>query len=143
MKSLVPALFLFASVPAFASGHQCPTEQQRERLTAFRDQLAGAESPEAAREMALHQTHIDHVAIHKAAALLKDEDLQAEDQRLSAFEDGIRDASSQAEVASQFDQLMGGHLLRGCAYDSIEIVLIVVGFVLGIVPGIILLFLFC
>jgi len=143
MKSFLTALFLFVSVPALASGHQCPTEQQRGRLTAFRDQLAAAESPEAARDMALSQTRLDHVAIHKAAAFLKDADLQSEDQRLTVFEDGIRNSSTQAEVAGQFDKLMGDHLLRGCLYDPVEIVLIVVGFVLGIIPGIVLLFLFC
>jgi hypothetical protein len=31
----------------------------------------------------------------------------------------------------------------GCSYDTVEIVVIVIGFILGIIPGIIFLFLFC
>ncbi|MEQ1569688.1 MAG: hypothetical protein ABMA64_28895 [Myxococcota bacterium] len=64
------------------------------------------------------------------------------DRRLSRFEAGVAASPTQEEVALQFDELLlssGGH----CQYTPLEVGIVVVGFLLGILPGIILLFVFC
>jgi hypothetical protein len=137
-------VLLLASSPAYAS-RPCACESERAEMTAFRDRIAGADSPEAAREMALSQTQLGHVAIARAARIFpRNAELQQADRRLSEFEGGIESASTQADVALQFDQLMAGsHASGSCSYTTTEVVIIVIGFVLGILPGILFLFLFC
>jgi hypothetical protein len=74
-------------------------------------------------------------------------------RRLLAYQAGVGRARSEAEVAQEFGQLVrladsGGipaqaHVLSSCHYTTWEIVAIVIGFILGILPGIILLIILC
>ncbi len=133
---------LFAS-PAFASPSQCPTEAQHATLGGFRDRVAGAESPAAARRMALQQTRLGHKAIDQARRAFPGEPgLVAAEAKLDGFEAGVRAANTQGEVAAQIDTL-NANVGMNCDYSGVEIVVIVIGFILGILPGILFLFLFC
>ena len=138
------AALLTLSTPAFASRPECPCESERATLKGFRDQLAAAESPDAAKEMALDQTRLGHVAIARVAkAMPNNRELQAANDRLTAFEAGIDAAVTQGEVAHQFDQLMASPSAgTGCSYTTTEVVIVIIGFVLGVLPGILFLFLF-
>jgi hypothetical protein len=143
-KALAGSLLaLSLSSGAFASSNQCPTHHDRSRLTHFRDQLERAPTTEAARSMALSKLALADKAIDGAERVIPGEpglvDARA---RLNAFESNVATAASPHAVAAQFDGLMladGG----GCSYDTVEVVVIVIGFILGIIPGIIFLFLFC
>jgi hypothetical protein len=142
MIRLFAALTLLLSpLSALAARPTCPTPAHEARLHAFGAELAGAESPEAAKEMALAKIALGHQAIDRVARVLpNDEGIADAEARLDAFEAGVLAADSQREVAAQFDQLA---LLGSCQYDTVEIAIIVIGFILGILPGILFLFLFC
>ena len=141
--SLALALQLTTAAPA--SAQECPSGQDRAQIEAFRDRIAGAESPAAARELALTQTRMGHEAIRRASRALPGDSAIAEaDARLSAFEAGVNAAETQAQVAGQLDTLVQTETSLGsCDYTRTEIVIIIIGFLLGILPGILFLFLFC
>jgi hypothetical protein len=132
-----------APVSAFASeDRQCPNAEQRALFQDFQDRLSRAKSPEAARREALSKIRLGHKAIRQASRLVSDEQGIAEAQsRLDKLEQGVLAARTQEEVAAQFGQL--GAQAMNCHYDTVEIVIIVVGFVLGILPGLLFLILFC
>lgn len=136
---------LAVSLPAFASGPECPTEPDRSELRAFRDRVAAADSPEAAKSMALAETRRGHKAIARAAKLLPNNaEIAAAERRLSDFEAGVEAANTPGEVADRIDTLMvSSNVGTPCDYTGTEILIIVIGFLLGILPGILFLFLFC
>ncbi len=138
------AALLACSAPAYASRPACPCESDRVAMRDFRDRIAAAESPEAARELALDQTRLGHKAISRVAkALPNNPELVEADARLTTFEANIGAATTQAEVANQFDQLMATPTgATNCAYTPTEVLIVVIGFLLGILPGILFLFLF-
>lgn len=148
LLSSLLSIALLSSSPAMADepdpGCGCIQESHRAEMQAFRDKIADAGSPEEAREMALSKTRLGHKAIRRAARTLPDSSGLAEaEARLDAFEAGIEGAQTQQEVAMQFDQLMAQRTGISCQYDTVEVVLIVIGFILGILPGVLFLFLFC
>jgi hypothetical protein len=144
LLSVVLAVFTLASSPALASGPDCPCQADRAQLTAFRDRIAHADTPKEARDMALSKTRLSHQAIETAGrAFPNDPDVVAADAKLDAFEEGVAHADSQEAVAMQFDNLMAQPVDGHCAYSTTEIAIIIIGFLLGIIPGIIFLFLFC
>jgi hypothetical protein len=145
LRNLVLSTLLLTTTPAFAASGMCPTDVDRAHLGAFRDQIANAKTPEDAREMALTQTRLGHAAINRAARLFSESNALADAQmRLDTFDAGVKASTTQQEVAAQFDALLLTHPLSGqCMYTTIEIIVIIIGFVLGILPGILFLFLFC
>lgn len=145
LRNLLAVTCLLGVTPVFAAPMACPTSDQRAHFTAFRDRIAGAKTPEKAREMALAQTHLGHLAIRQAArSFPHNEEIEQAENKLNVFEDGVRSSISQQQVARQFDLLVGTQALSGgCSYGTVEIVVIVIGFIFGIIPGIIFLFLFC
>ena len=144
-RILVLSIALLGSVPAQASTGMCPTDADRSQLLAFRDRIAAAKTPQDAKEMAYKQTRLGHAAIRRAAEALPGDDGIAEaDARLATFDAGVAGASTQAEVAAQFDTLMQTQAQEHrCDYTPSEVAIIVIGFLLGILPGILFLFLFC
>lgn len=139
----VLGLTLATPVLAASGAGECPAPAESARLEAFRDRIERAESPAAARRMALDQTGLGHEAIKRAARSFPgDPGLVEADAKLSAFEEGVRGAETQQEVASQFDTLAATQA-ASCDYSGVEILIIVIGFIFGIIPGIIFLFLFC
>lgn len=139
------ALLSTASSTAQAATAECPSAEHHAQLTALRDRIAGAESTEEAQELALDQTRLGHEAIDRARQLFPaDADIAEADARLTAFEEGIAAATSPAQVADQLDTLdQTGATAGRCDYTNGEIVVIIIGFLLGILPGILFLFLFC
>ena len=95
--------------------------------------------------MALRQTRLGHEAIRRASRVLpKDAGIADALGRLDAFDAGVAASTSQQEVAGQFDALLLQNAAGGsCDYTTTEIVVTIIGFVLGIIPGILFLFLFC
>ena len=91
----------------------------------------------------LSTLRLGRVAIGRAKRILpgEAEGLAEGEARLLDLETAVRAGRTPAEVAAPFQRFasMNGR----CAYTPIEIVVIVIGFVLGIIPGIIFLFVFC
>jgi hypothetical protein len=150
MRVIVAVSLALAPMTSQASGPsrglgedmQCPTEEQRAVFQQFQDKLSRAETPEEARELALSKIRLGHKAVRQASKLVSDEEgIATAEARLDALEQGILAAQTQDEVAAQFGNLDAQ--AANCHYDTMEIVVIVVGFVLGIIPGILFLVLFC
>ena len=122
--SLVLAVSTLISVPAFASGPDCPCEADRAQLTDFRNKLAHADTPDEARNMALSKTKLSHKAIETASKVFpNDPEVAVAEQRLDAFEDGVQKAETQEEVALQFDNLMAQQVAGSCDFTTVEIVI--------------------
>lgn len=156
LRSIAMSLVLLTASPAFAgvgaglpelsgtAAVDCPCQADRAKLEAFRDELANAKTPEEAKSMALRKVDVGHKAIKQAAKVMPGQNSIVEaDAKLTAFEDSIAQAGTQQEVADRFDGLMARPTGVGCQYDTVEILVIVIGFLLGVIPGIIFLFLFC
>jgi len=142
MRATLAASLALAPMQAMASDMQCPNNEQRAAFQDFQDKLARAGSPEQAKELALAKIELSHKAIKKASKLVSDGSAIARaDAKLDTLEQGVLAAQTQQEVAAQFANIgvFGTH----CHYDTAEIVIIVVGFVLGILPGVIFMLLFC
>jgi hypothetical protein len=142
MRLLLSTALLLASAPSLAGQPVCPTPAQHVQFGAFRDRLASASTPEKAKKIALSKLKLGHQAIDAAAGLVQDADGLADARgKLDALQDAVNAAEDQAQVAAAFGSLdtQAVH----CDYDTVEIVVIVIGFVLGILPGILFLFLFC
>lgn len=141
MRTWITAALLFAATPALAAPF-CPTESDRAELGAFSERLASAKSPEKAKKMALSKIHLGKRAIDAASAVVDDAGGVAHARaRLDALEQAVVGAEDQRAVAAAFGSL-DQQAVR-CDYDTMEIAIIVIGFILGIIPGIIFLFLFC
>lgn len=143
MRPVWLAALLFATVPAFASPDvTCPTEAQVTRFGAFRDRIEGAPSTEKAKKIASSKLRLGGQAIDAATGVVADpDDLSDARARIAELQLAVDQASSPGEVAAAFDSVEP-RALR-CEYDKVEVALIVLGFILGIIPGIIFLFLFC
>jgi hypothetical protein len=136
-----------AAPPAQANDASCTPEVARSEALALIDRVAAAPSVGDARALALEPTRGAHFALAQARRLspwtgsLKDAEL-----RLSAYEARIAAAPTQDAVAAELASLariqadIGD---GGCSYSTGEIIATVLGFILGIIPGIILLFLLC
>jgi hypothetical protein len=135
----------------------CACAKERATVAAYRDRILAAPTPEAARELALSQTRLAKKALSRARWVLPFSGTIGETRhKLEAYEARVLAAKSQADVAAQFGRLvrlaeakpgtvvdaleLGG---TTCSYTTTEIVIILIGFLLAIIPGIIFLFLLC
>jgi hypothetical protein len=129
----------------------CVCEEQRQELASYRDAVAAAPTVEAAREKAAWPSRLARRAI-AWTRFLKHDTSKADEirARLLAYEERVARAETQRAAADEFEGLVrvaggdvkvGGH--GGCRYDATEIVAIVFGFLFFIIPGIILLIVFC
>lgn len=145
MRAVIVAALLMFSGLARAQPTECVSESQRGRLSEFRDHVAAAATPAEAKEMVLRQARFGHVALEQAARMAPEQvDIQEAQARLSSFEAGVAAATTQGEVAEQLDGVVAAEAESGgCVYTPVEIIVIVIGFILGILPGILFLFLFC
>jgi hypothetical protein len=139
---MLPLLFALAQ-PANAFG--CPCDAEQARLEAFADKVSQAPTLEAAQDMALDKISLSRKAIRLADKQLGgDPAIAHATARIDAFDAQVRGATSQEEVSVAFAQLAPSQSVAGrCDYTGGEIVIIVIGFILGIIPGIIFLFLLC
>lgn len=146
IRALLLATLLCFPAVAVADPGMCPGEADRAQLLDLRDRVAAADSPESARRMALAQTRLGHKALRQAGRLLpRSAEISEAEARLVHFEAAIGASTTQAEVAGQIDALAStaGIGAGDCDYSNVEIAIIIVGFILGILPGILFLFLFC
>ncbi|TNE92752.1 MAG: hypothetical protein EP330_00620 [Deltaproteobacteria bacterium] len=122
----------------------CPTDEHRAELSSFEKRLLGADDVDDARHMALSKVDKSRKAIDRAAYLVPgDRELIAHQEALDAFAGDIEHAQTKEEVAKGFSDLRAKHAGSSCYYSTGEIIATVLGFVLGILPGIILLILLC
>ncbi|WP_347986246.1 hypothetical protein [Methylomonas sp. AM2-LC] len=133
----------------------CPTGLEQSRaFNKLRTDIVTAETLEQARVMALKPTEDAMNALDNAYSFLPfSDDLAEAKYRLNAARTRILAASSQQQVADELSGLMLAGLddnaatlnvgKTGCHYTNGEVVAIVIGLILGIIPGLILLVLLC
>jgi hypothetical protein len=142
MRTWIIAALLLTSTSALAGQTQCPTESDRHGLSLFRDRIERAPTPEKAKKLALSKLKLGHQAIDVASRTVGDAAaLSDAEAKLDALETAVHASETQDQVSAAFGGL--DKLGSGCDYGKGEIAIIVVGFILGIIPGIILLFVFC
>lgn len=140
-KSLFLLTAFSLATPALAAPSCEITPRQQKRLDRFADKLEGASSVEEAQQLAMEEVKPARGVLAKASKLApKDEGLADARARLVEFEAGIDGASSKHEIASTFRSL---HTAGGCSMSVGEVIATVLGFILGIIPGVILLILLC
>jgi hypothetical protein len=134
----------------------CPTGfGQHQELNQLKKEIAAAKSLNDARKIALVPTDEAIEALNNARIIMPfSDDLRSAETRLSDARSRILVASSQAEVADEFSGMMlagldndnVAHVSVGsgsCNYSTGETIAIVIGLILGIIPGLILLVLLC
>jgi len=152
-----------------AIGGRCVPEIAKQVLRSYRAQIAGASTVDEARSLVLKQTRLARTALSTASWMLPFSDSVREArEKIENLETRVYAANSQAEVADDFSDLTAaGHddvalldgtshaLLAGvdvnksavhtggCDYTTGEVVIIILGFLLFIIPGIIFLIIFC
>jgi len=135
-----------------------------EMLTDRRQAIADAPTVEEARDLALTPARAARRALQVAGLVApSSEKLTAARARLEGYEARVEESDTPAAVAGEFGQLLdldmrSGNLVQvadldvknanvrgpgGCHYSTGEIVAVVFGFILFIIPGIILLIVLC
>lgn len=121
-------------------------------LVALHDEIASAPTVADARALAAPPLALARGAMERARGWLPGASGLAEgERRLRAGEEAVAAATTPAAVAGAFAGAVSGSMpLAGvdidppsCSYSTLEIVAIVLGFILGIIPGLILLVLLC
>jgi hypothetical protein len=149
MLRWLAALFalLLATLPAAAAppGDACLTPERQAAFSRFQERLADADSVEKARRKAERRLKRTAGVLGKARALApKDAGLAEGARKLDALEARVAQAESPEQVAAAFDSAaMGSGANAGCDMSTGEVIATVLGFILGILPGIILLVLLC
>lgn len=130
-------------------------KQNSEEFIKTKNDIISAKTLEEARNIALEPTEQALSAVHQAKFLLaSNDDLIVAEQRLDTARSKILSASSQEEVADEFSGMMLAGLdndsvakvdteAGSCNYSTGETVAIVIGLILGIIPGLILLAVLC
>jgi hypothetical protein len=113
------------------------------QLDALRAEIESAPDAEEARRLAAPPLRLAREAVARAQQLPGGSALAATERRLVAGERAVAAAPTAPAVASAFSAAVGPPAAAGCSYTTLEIVAIVLGFILGIIPGLILLVLLC
>jgi hypothetical protein len=128
---------------------------QNPELIRLRDDISAAGSVDKARILALAPTSDAIDALSNARIVMPfSEDLRLAETRLSDGRSRIEAADTPDEVADEFSGMMLAGLDNdraanlnigkvGCNYSTGEVIAIVVGLILGILPGLILLIVLC
>jgi hypothetical protein len=144
-------LFALPSHATEASGGVVPACHcaPKAELAKLRDRIAAAPSIADARELAVEP--VAQARRILARLVWASDSIRGADARMAAYEASVLRARTPAETAAQFGVLVRldapaiasrtGH--AGCSYSTGEIIAIVLGFILAIIPGIILLILLC
>jgi hypothetical protein len=132
-----------------AGVRSCLCEDEILELERYRDLVAAAATVEEAREKAAWPSRLARRALALTGFVRPDDErIDAIRARLEAYEERVRAAESTRAAADEFEGLVqlagsGDVKAAGCSYDGTEIIAIIFGFLLFIIPGIILLFVFC
>jgi hypothetical protein len=127
-----------------ANASPCLCEAERARFDAFAQKLADAPTLDDAQDKALSK-----IALTRKVVALADKQVHGDPaiaeatQKLDALDAQVRAATSQQGVSLVFSQLAQDHMAVSCSYTTTEILLIILGFIFFLIPGIIMLFLFC
>lgn len=130
----------------------CVGDEERLELARYRELVASAATVESAREAAIRPSKLARRALTLAGFVQRDDrELDRVRAQLAEYEDRVSRAETQQDAATEFESLVrvaGGANVNvgggnGCSYDTVEIIAIVFGFLLFIIPGIILLIVFC
>lgn len=134
----------------------CPSHTEaNQELARYKSKILTAGTLEEARRIALEPADDAINALENAQNLVPfSDDLKSAESRLIKARTQIMLASSQDQVADEFDGMMLAGLDNdraahvnigsgGCDYSTGELIAIVVGLILGIIPGIILLVVLC
>ena len=130
----------------------CVCEDEQLELARYRELVAAAASVEEARERAVKPSRLARRAIALARWISPEQSkLDATRAKLAAYEARVATAPDAASAAAEFEGLVrvaGGVDVQvgkggGCSYTTTEIIAIILGFLLFIIPGIILLIVFC
>ncbi len=125
-----------------------------QELNKLKIEIAATESIDQARAMALSPTDDAIEALNKTNAIMPfSDDLNLAKSRLNEARSRILEATSQKQVADEFSGMMLAGLddnaanvsigKASCHYTTGETIAIVLGLILGIIPGLILLVLLC
>lgn len=149
---LMSALPAGASTPLIGSLPDCECEPRPE-LVALRNEIASTGDLDAARALALEPARSAQGVVRRARWIAPgSEKLARAETTLAAYERDLAEAASPEEVAARYARLVrldretlgsSSGLLDGCSYSTGEIIAIVLGLLLGIIPGLILLVLLC
>ena len=138
---MIPLLFALAQP---ANAFDCNCDAERARFDAFTQKLADAPTLEHAQEMALDKVALSHKVVRIANKQLQGDPAIAEaTQKLDALDARVRSAESQQQVSLAFSQLAQDRMKAGCQYTTPEIIIIIIGFLFFVLPGIILMLLLC
>jgi hypothetical protein len=134
----------------------CPSgPDQYQELTRLKNKIAAAGTVNQAQVVALAPTNEAIDALKNARTIMtSSDDLRIDETRLSDARSRILMAYSQEQVADEFSSMMLAgldddrvtHVSIGkasCNYSTGETIAIVVGLILGIIPGLILLVVLC
>jgi len=135
----------------------CACTRERAAVAEYRDRILAAPTPEAARALALAQTRLAHKALSRARWIVPFSGSVGQARhKLEDYEARVRGARTQEAVAREFSDLVrlasaepgtvvDAVELKGktCTYSTGEIVIIIIGFLFAIIPGIIFMFLLC
>ncbi len=138
-------------------GSGCDCEKERAELLGMRARIAAADTLDGAKELALGQTDLARKALSRAKWVVPfNGAIKQASGKLDAYEARVREARSPEEVAAAFGSLVrlaSADQLKvtdanlfdkpGCTYTTGEIVVIVIGFFLAIIPGFIFMAIFC
>jgi hypothetical protein len=130
----------------------CVCEDERLELARYVALIAAAKDADEARERALRPSRLARKALGLARWFTPDRaQLEPARQRLTDYEarvaraqtpvDASREFEGLVRVAGDVDVRVGGG--GGCHYTGAEVIAIILGFFLFIIPGIILLIVFC
>jgi hypothetical protein len=121
-------------------------------LERYRDLVAAAKSAEEARALATRPSRMARRALGAARRIAPwSSSLRRAHGELTAYENRIARSETPAQAAQEFEELVrlagngvtvGGNSGR-CHYDTVEIIAIILGFLLFIIPGIILMIVLC
>jgi hypothetical protein len=133
------------------SAATCSDAEASDALVEHRARVLDAPNLAEARRRALEPAETARGALSRARWLAPfSDDLRDAERRLERYASAVREADSREAVAAELDglvQVAGGVDVDvgdgGCHYSGREVLAILLGFILGIIPGIILLILLC
>lgn len=129
--------------------------EQYQELRQLKGEITAADTVTQARAMALAPTDGALGALKNARSIMPfSDDLRLAETRLSDARSRIVVASSQEQVSDEFDGMMLAGLDNdsvarvstgggSCSYSTGETIAIVIGLILGIIPGLVLLVVLC
>lgn len=128
-------------------------EVRAEALAGFQERIATAPDADAARALAFDETAGARHALDRAAWFAGEQTVERGRERLDAIDARVAAAATPGEVALAFgaaEPLAAGAVatpladISGrCSFTNEEVIVIVIGLIFGIIPGLIFIFLFC